>query len=172
MLPIGCIRVFMTPFLQLGGDQVEPLGGGLEVRVVLGRLELEDLVAGQDELADQVHQLVEPLHVDADRRVRGTTAGAGRGRRLVDLACLRCRRDIARRLGRRNCVGQRDHLRDGVRFAADVTVAVIAAVRHRSDPVDDRRVSVVAVGTRCFDRGQHRPDRVAHLEQRASRAPG
>ena len=68
--------------LQLGRQQVEPLHGAQERRVLLGGAELHDLVAGQDELADQVHELVEQADVHAD----GAVGDGGRARlgRLVD----------------------------------------------------------------------------------------
>ena len=52
--------------LQLGGDQVQALRSGVESRIFPLGVELEDLVAGQHQLADQVHQLVQQPHADAD----------------------------------------------------------------------------------------------------------
>ena len=68
-LPIGCMRVFMTPSCSSVVIEVEALGGGEQRRVVRARGELQDLVARQHQLADQVHQLVEQPDVDADRIV-------------------------------------------------------------------------------------------------------
>jgi len=57
------------PFLQLRGQQVQPLRRPEKRRFLALACELKDLVAGQDELADEVHQLVEQPDVDADGRV-------------------------------------------------------------------------------------------------------
>ncbi len=62
------------PFLQLGGDQVEALGRAGEAGVLLLGDQLDDLVAGQHELADQVHQLVEQADVHTDRGVSDAAA--------------------------------------------------------------------------------------------------
>ena len=77
--------------LQLAGDEVEPLRGADQVGVVGAADVLDDLVAGQHQLADQVHQLVEQVDVHADRAVgdgatgragtRGVLAVGGRRRR-------------------------------------------------------------------------------------------
>ncbi len=69
-LPIGCMRVFMTPSCSSLVIEVQPLGGGEKGAVLLVGGELQDLVAGQHQLADQVHQLVEQVDVDADGAVR------------------------------------------------------------------------------------------------------
>ncbi len=42
-------------FLQLRGDQVQPLGGRIQSRILALRVELKYLIARQDQLADQVH---------------------------------------------------------------------------------------------------------------------
>ena len=55
--------------LQLGGQQVQPLHRAQEGGVFLGGAELHDLVAGQDQLADQGHQLVEQADIHADGAV-------------------------------------------------------------------------------------------------------
>src|SRR5205085_2741855 len=58
-------------------DQVQALGGGQESGVAAGGGELEQLVARQHQLADQVHQPVQPPHVHAQaafqavRKTRG-----------------------------------------------------------------------------------------------------
>ncbi len=61
-------------FLQLGGDQAEPLGGPGQVDVtVVGQP--GDRVARQHQLADLAHQGVEQVDVDADRGVGRRAAG-------------------------------------------------------------------------------------------------
>ena len=75
--------------LQLAGDQVQPLGGADQVRVGLPGDVLHDLVAGQHQLADEQHQLVEQVDVHADRAVGD---GAARLAVLVDRARSRRRR--------------------------------------------------------------------------------
>ena len=61
-------------FLQLGGDQVQALRRAGEGEVALGGGELENLVAGQHQFADQVHQLVEQADIDAQRGVGDAAA--------------------------------------------------------------------------------------------------
>ena len=61
--------------LQLAGDEVEPLGGADQVGVGLLGDVLHDLVAGQHELADEQHQLVEQVDVHADGAVGDGAAG-------------------------------------------------------------------------------------------------
>ena len=65
------------PFLQFGGDQIQPLGRIQKCRVLLGGGKLQDLISGQDEFPDQVHQFVEQTHIDAD-----VAFGEGRGARF------------------------------------------------------------------------------------------
>ena len=70
--------------LQLAGDEVEPLRGADQVGVGLPGDVLHDLVAGEHQLADQQHQLVEQVDVHADGAVGDRAAGlavAGGGRR-------------------------------------------------------------------------------------------
>jgi hypothetical protein len=55
--------------LQLAGDEVQPLRGPHEVGVGPRRGVLHDLVAGEDELADERHERVEQVDVDADAAV-------------------------------------------------------------------------------------------------------
>ena len=54
-------------FLQLGGDVRQPLQRHRVVGVVLAPGDLQQLVAGQHELADHRHQVLEHIDVDADR---------------------------------------------------------------------------------------------------------
>src|SRR5262249_23311989 len=65
--------------LQLGGDQVELPAGVLEGGVAVLQAVLQDLVAGQDDLAGDGHQPVQQIDVDPHRGVvdRG---GVGKGR--------------------------------------------------------------------------------------------
>ena len=53
--------------LQFRGQQVQPLHGALQGRILPGGAELNHLIAGQDQLADQIHQLVDLAHVHANR---------------------------------------------------------------------------------------------------------
>jgi hypothetical protein len=57
--------------LQLGRDEVEPLRGGDEPDALALARVLEELVARQDELADEVHEPVEERDVHADCGDRG-----------------------------------------------------------------------------------------------------
>ena len=56
-------------FLQLGGDVGEPLQRHLELGVLVAAGDLQQLVAGQDQLGDHGHQMFQRVHVDADRLV-------------------------------------------------------------------------------------------------------
>ena len=66
-------------FLQLGGDEVESLRSVEETRVAVGDAQLEDLIAGKHQLADQIHEPVELADIDADVAVGDTQ----RGRRFL-----------------------------------------------------------------------------------------
>jgi hypothetical protein len=78
-------------FLELGGDEVESLTGSEETGVFGGVRKLEDLVAREDEFADEIHELVEQRDIDADgafarggARLRlGGGFGAGRSRSVI-----------------------------------------------------------------------------------------
>ncbi len=91
------------PFLELGGDQIQPLRGAGERRVVGGPRKLQNLVARQHQLAYLVHQAVEQFDVDADGRDR--FAGCRR-RRLCQIRMCQirmcqirlCRSRLCRRL--------------------------------------------------------------------------
>ncbi len=56
-------------FLQLGRDRVEPVRAGLEGHLVAGETPAEELVAGEHQLANEVHQHVEQPDIHANRRV-------------------------------------------------------------------------------------------------------
>ena len=56
-------------FLQLGGDVGQPLQRHLELGVLVAAGDLQQLVAGQDQLGDHGHQMFERVDVDADRLV-------------------------------------------------------------------------------------------------------
>ena len=63
---VGLVR----RFLQLGGDQVEPPRGPQQGGIPAGAGVPEDLVAGQHEPSDEIHELVEQADVDADIAIR------------------------------------------------------------------------------------------------------
>ena len=56
-------------FLQLGGDQIELPARVLKCGIFVLLAVLQDLIAGQDDLAGDAHQLVEQVDMDADRSV-------------------------------------------------------------------------------------------------------
>ncbi len=92
-------------FLKFAGDQVEALRGTVAGAVLAGR-PLQDLIAGQHQFPDQVHQLVEQGNIDPDGRpcggaVDGFGCGGGAGlsgdlRLGIDarLAHIKCRRRL------------------------------------------------------------------------------
>ncbi len=53
-------------FLQLGGDVRQPLQRHLEIGILVAADDFEQLVAGQHQLRNRIHQMVEGLHLDAD----------------------------------------------------------------------------------------------------------
>ncbi len=90
------------PFLEVRGDVGQSLQGRGERAVLEAARKLQQLVAGEDELADQGHQVVEHVHCHADR-----LTGTG-------LAALRARfgRGTRRgRVGRRLVSGRLERLR-------------------------------------------------------------
>ena len=124
-LPIGCMRVFMTPSCSSVVIRLSRCAVREQTGVFGGVGELQDLVARQDQFADQVHQLVEEPDVDADGAFAGGGAalrlsgGFGRGRGGV----IRCvfgvvgfgfdfRRGVGN--GRRSSNGRLEQLRQGV----------------------------------------------------------
>ena len=56
-------------FLQLGGDVGKPLQRHLEVGILVPADDLKKLVAGQHQLRNRGHQMIERIDVDADRMV-------------------------------------------------------------------------------------------------------
>ena len=92
-----------------------------------------DLVAREDELADEVHELVEQVHVDADRRVRH------RGVAFGLLARVALRRDLL------VCRVQRSDRLDVDRLAVSCTssdaVAVSFAAPRRGSDAPPRRTA-------------------------------
>ena len=79
MLPIGCMRVFMTPSCSSVVIRFRRCDVLRKAGVVDGARELQDLVAGEHQFADEVHQLVEQADVDADRAVGDAAVAASRG---------------------------------------------------------------------------------------------
>ena len=77
-------------FLQFGRDVVEALERARELAVLLRAQDLQELVARQHELGNHRHQVLEDIHIDADRR--GGDGGFD---------------DIAARLGLRDGLGRR-----------------------------------------------------------------
>ena len=63
-------------FLQFGGDVGEPLQRHLELGVLVAAGDLQELVAGQHQFGDHGHQMLQRVHVDADRLV-GDLVGLG-----------------------------------------------------------------------------------------------
>ena len=73
-LPDGLHAGLHHSLLQLGGDEVEPLARGHELGVLTeGHDALEDLVAGQHERADDVHQLGAEGDVEPGREIGRAT---------------------------------------------------------------------------------------------------
>ena len=77
-LPIGCMRVFMIPSCSSVVMRLSRCVAAGASRSVLGRDVLEHLVAREHQLADEIHQEVEQVHVHADVRL-----GDGRGGSLA-----------------------------------------------------------------------------------------
>ena len=83
-------------FLQLGGDIREPLQRHFEIGILVAADDLKELVAGEHELGNRGHEVIERIDVDADRMACEPVAALivgplGRGpfgRRLVS-ACAR-----------------------------------------------------------------------------------
>ena len=153
--------------LQLGGQQVQPLHGAQEGRVFLRGAELHDLVAGQDQFADQGHQLVEQADVHADGAIRD-----GRGARLGRLGDQGT--PAARRRTWRSLSRTADGLRTASPFEAEARSGAATptgdagAARVRTQALqrlDHARIIAVAVGFGRFDGLQHLPHGVHHRQQ-------
>ncbi len=68
--PDGLHAGLHDAFLQLGGNQVQPLRGRVEGGILALGVELEDLIAGQYQFPHQVHEFVEQPHPDPDVGIR------------------------------------------------------------------------------------------------------
>ena len=68
-LPIGCIRVFMTPSCSSAVTLESRCSGTLNSVSSLRREISSKLVAGQHQFGDHGHQVFQRVHVDADRLV-------------------------------------------------------------------------------------------------------
>ena len=77
-LPIGCMRVFMTPSCNSAVTLERRCSGTLNSVSSLRRDDLQELVAGQHQLGDHGHEVFEGIDVDADRLV-GDLVGFGDG---------------------------------------------------------------------------------------------
>ena len=118
---------------------------GLQGGVAAAVGELQDLIAGQNELAHEIHELVEPADVHAD-------AGFGRLRRPNRFGCVRLLRRGGRRSGgRRGVFRGRGH---GRQQGGVVAVALAAGAADVADQAADR-----------IDQGQQlRDDRGSQLD--------
>ncbi len=105
-LPIGCMRVFMTPSCSSAVTLDKPLQRHLELGVLVAAGDFQQLVAGQDQLGDHRHQMFERVDVDADRLVGDLVGfldvGLAGDSRLPGGLCLGFGFDF---LGRRRCSG-------------------------------------------------------------------
>ena len=163
--------------LQLGGDQVQALGGPDEFLVLLLAGLAHDLVASEHQLTDQSHECVKELDVDADR---GVGDAASRRTRLLGLG-VRLHQDRDRDLrldrsrGRGRCRGRcRDRDVDGHRRGVgggehrpveDGRRGRLLAVQDGGDPGDAAGDLDVALGAVELDGGEHGPHDVDHLQQ-------
>ncbi len=146
--------------LQLRGDPVELAGGRLHLGEVGGRRPVEgvgaQLVANQDQLADQVHQPVEQPYVDPQGGLERTPATVpGRRRRARVRERLRESRP-ARGDGTLQCV-EAAAVRDVDRM---VLAARLDLVEHLADPVAETE-------QRPHDRGSRLQPVIAQLAEDA-----
>ncbi len=93
MLSIGCMRVFMTPSCSSDVTRFKRCVAPANVGIELDGAELQDLIAGQHELADQVHQLVEQADVDAQRGFGDGLTAFAAGAAMAALTPLLGRRE-------------------------------------------------------------------------------
>jgi hypothetical protein len=143
------------PGLQLRGDAVHRLRGGGERRVVPFLGDPDEVVPGEDELADEGHQPIEQRDVDADGRVRDGDARLGsRPRGSLGGG----RRRPARRRRRRAQPGELVH---------ELVVLVVAVGPGRGDPVEHRAKRVARAEQGLGDVGRHRSRAVPHPGQQA-----
>ena len=66
-------------FLQLGGDVGQPLQRHLELGILVAPGDLQQLIAGQNQLRHHRHQMFQRVHIDPDRLV-GDAVAIGRFR--------------------------------------------------------------------------------------------
>ena len=58
---------FHHPFLQIGGHAIEVQDGSGINRLIVAADQLQQLIARQHQLADEVHQTIQDIHVHANR---------------------------------------------------------------------------------------------------------
>ena len=61
---MGCLRSNHDTFLQFRSNQVQALRRGIESSVLALGIELEDLIAGKYQFANQIHELIEQAYPD------------------------------------------------------------------------------------------------------------
>ena len=71
-LPIGCMRVLIHAVLQLGRDVGQALQRHLVARILVPAGDLQELVAGQHQLRDHRHQVLERVDAHPDGLVLGS----------------------------------------------------------------------------------------------------
>ena len=76
-LPIGCIRVFITPSCSSAVTLESRCSGALEVGVLVPADDFQELIAGEDQLGNGGHEAIERLDIDADRLARQPFAWVG-----------------------------------------------------------------------------------------------
>ena len=92
-LPIGCMRVFMTPSCSSAVTLESRCSGTLNSGILVAAHDLEELVAGEHQLGDHRHQVFERVDVDADRLVGDLAVGFLAVLRVPPPACVRAWRD-------------------------------------------------------------------------------
>ena len=102
-------------FLQLGGDVREPLQRPLELGILVPAHDLEQLIAGEHQLGDHGHQMLERVDMHPDRLVgdlvvRAVVVGARQfrlGAEPESAGARRDRRRYCRRWARSGVIGRR-----------------------------------------------------------------
>ena len=116
-------------FLQLGGDEVQALRGGVKGGIFLVGVELQNLVAGQHQLAYQIHEFIEQYDIHPD-------AGVGYGRALRSGRLFRIGRNCGRLNDRRTDSGMEDA--GGFQAGAQIVIGLGALATGGFDGYEDR----------------------------------
>ena len=140
-LPIGCMRVFMTPSCSSAVTLESRCSGALNSRLLVPAHDFEQLVAREHQLRHHRHQLFERIDSDPDRLIAGfaSVVGLGRvGRRRLGGFAAGSSTAVSRN-ARSSSSSESSPGRNGRSSTCGVSVPTVlpaSPARQRRDPLD------------------------------------